>query len=285
MLNSHKQTVVLSLGAGVQSSVLLLLACRGILPKPDLAIFADTQWEPKAVYSHLWWLAEQADAAGIPVFIGTAGNLKADALRSMVPRTIEQGSRAASMPLFTLGHDGKTGMIRRQCTKEYKLEVVTQAIRSLAGLTKGQRAPVDLHVTQWIGISIDEKQRMRVSQHRWLTNEYPLIGWPTPFLARPWSRADCQSWFTEHCPSRTLPRSSCIGCPFHSDEEWAAMRENSPQEFADACDFDHAIRQHGGLRGETFLHRSCVPLGQVDFAVPDPRQLSFASECLGMCGV
>ena len=33
---------VLSLGAGVQSSTLLLMSCRGVLPKLDAAIFADT---------------------------------------------------------------------------------------------------------------------------------------------------------------------------------------------------------------------------------------------------
>ena len=281
-----KTYIVLSLGAGVQSSVLLLLACRGAIPKPDVTIFADTQWEPQAVYQHLWWLAEQAEKAGIPVIVASAGDLKADALRSMVRGTIEQGSRAVSMPLFTLGTDGKVGMIRRQCTKEYKLEVVVNAVRSWVGLAKGQRAPATLSISQWIGISMDEKTRMRMSPHRWLINEYPLIGWPTNYLGeRPWTRAMCRSWFAEHYPGRSLPRSACLGCPFHSDEEWASMRDNSPAEFADACEFDSAIRQHGGLRGKTFLHRSCIPLAEVDFSTPDPRQLSFATECLGMCGI
>ena len=48
---------VLSLGAGVQSTTLALLAVRGeIGPMPDCAIFADTGWEPRAVYEHLTWL-------------------------------------------------------------------------------------------------------------------------------------------------------------------------------------------------------------------------------------
>ena len=37
---------ILSLGAGVQSSVVLLMSIKGILPRLDAAIFADTQWEP-----------------------------------------------------------------------------------------------------------------------------------------------------------------------------------------------------------------------------------------------
>ncbi len=49
---------VLSLGAGVQSTTLALMAAHGeIGPMPDCAIFADTGWEPAAVYEHLDWLA------------------------------------------------------------------------------------------------------------------------------------------------------------------------------------------------------------------------------------
>lgn len=45
---------ILSLGAGVQSTTLALMAAHGeIGPMPDCAIFADTGWEPKAVYEHL----------------------------------------------------------------------------------------------------------------------------------------------------------------------------------------------------------------------------------------
>ena len=51
---------VLSLGAGVQSSTLALMAAHGeIEPMPDCAIFADTGDEPKAVYEWLVWLETQ----------------------------------------------------------------------------------------------------------------------------------------------------------------------------------------------------------------------------------
>jgi len=44
----------LSLGASVQSTTMALMAAHGhIGPMPDCAIFADTGWEPKAVYDHL----------------------------------------------------------------------------------------------------------------------------------------------------------------------------------------------------------------------------------------
>lgn len=50
----------LSLGAGVQSSTMALMAAKGeITPMPDAAIFADTSAEPQAVYDWLDWLIKQ----------------------------------------------------------------------------------------------------------------------------------------------------------------------------------------------------------------------------------
>lgn len=59
---------VISLGAGVQSTTLLLMAVHGeITPKPEYAIFSDTGWEPTKVYKHLELLRMIAKKAGIKV--------------------------------------------------------------------------------------------------------------------------------------------------------------------------------------------------------------------------
>ena len=51
---------VISLGGGVQSSVMALMANEGEFGRlPDCAIFADTRWEPPSIYEHLEWLAGQ----------------------------------------------------------------------------------------------------------------------------------------------------------------------------------------------------------------------------------
>ena len=48
---------IISLGAGVQSSTMALMAAAGeITPMPTCAIFADTQDEPASVYKWLDWL-------------------------------------------------------------------------------------------------------------------------------------------------------------------------------------------------------------------------------------
>jgi 3'-phosphoadenosine 5'-phosphosulfate sulfotransferase (PAPS reductase)/FAD synthetase len=67
---------ILSLGAGVQSTTVLLMSCKGVLPKLDMAIFADTGWEPPAVYEHLAWLEREAALNGIPVHRVSKSNIR-----------------------------------------------------------------------------------------------------------------------------------------------------------------------------------------------------------------
>tara|TARA_Y100000310_G_C20434133_1_gene692906 strand:+ start:47 stop:319 length:273 start_codon:yes stop_codon:yes gene_type:complete len=68
---------IISLGAGVQSSTMALMAAKGeITPMPDGAIFADTQWEPNHVYK---WLDFIEKNVPFPIYRVTAGNLTEDA--------------------------------------------------------------------------------------------------------------------------------------------------------------------------------------------------------------
>ena len=276
---------VLSLGAGVQSSTCLLMSLAGELPRLDAAVFADTGWEPKAVYQHLERLEATAQAGGVPVHRVGAGNLRRDAL--------DPDHHFASLPLFVRRADGGRGMIRRQCTREYKLTPIRRQVRALyerAGRPSGG-------VEQWLGISLDETHRMRASDVRYITLRYVLV-------EQRMTRADCQRWLDAHgWPG--VPRSSCIGCPYHSDRQWVELREHAPQEWADAVAFDRAIR-HGhpaaihktALRGKAFLHPSLRPLDQVDLAPPtrvgrsdaDAAKAAdeadgFGNDCQGVCGV
>jgi hypothetical protein len=264
---------VLSLGAGVQSTTVLLMATAGELPRLDAAVFADTGWEPRAVYEHLARVQAAAEQAGIAVYRVTKGNLRRDAL--------DPAHRFASMPLHVRNLDGGKGMIRRQCTREYKLDPIRRAVRQL--WQQAGRPPVE----QWIGISLDEAHRMRTSDVRYITNVYPLVD-------RRMTRWDCQRWLTAH-GWRNVPKSACIGCPFRSDHEWRWLRDHEPDAWADAIAFDRAIRHghqggKGELLGQAFLHASLVPLDEADLSTPqDHGQLSlldgFGMECEGMCGI
>lgn len=84
------------------------------------------------------------------------------------------------------------------------------------------------------------------------------------------------------------PKSACIGCPFHPDAAWRRIRDHDPEAWADAVDVDRRIRTGvRRLRGEVFLHRSAVPLGEADLSTAADRgQLDlWPNKCEGLCGV
>jgi hypothetical protein len=65
----------------VQSTTLALMAAHGeIGPMPDLAIFADTGWEPARVYEHLDWLSSP-DVLPFPIHTVSAGNIRDGLMR------------------------------------------------------------------------------------------------------------------------------------------------------------------------------------------------------------
>lgn len=243
---------VLSLGAGVQSTTLALLALEDALPKPDFAIFADTGWEPRRVYEHLDRLTEVLAGGGVPVLRVSKGSLRDDA--------INPDHRYASVPYFVRNPDGTEGMGRRQCTSEYKLAPINRKVRELLGAAPPgfRRVPKGRIAEQWIGFSSDEM--MRVNDHRdgvsYIVKRYPLIELQM-------DRKACQRWLERHGWA-TVTKSACIGCPYHGNRQWRDLRDNHPGEWADAIEFDAAIRKGGSrglpLNGEAFLHRSRVPL-------------------------
>jgi hypothetical protein len=246
---------VISLGAGVQSSTMALMAAHGELtPMPDYAVFADTGAEPKAIYQWLDWLETQLP---FPVHRVSAGNLRDDLLESAKTR-----ERVASPPLFS-----GTGMLWRQCTQEYKIA----PIQKILGKSE---------CVLWIGISTDEAQRMKPSQRKNIKNRWPLIEVGM-------SRNQCLTWMKKN--NYPLPsKSSCTFCPYHDDATWRQIKLNDPESFADAVLVDKAIRGGIGKTTQTlYLHRSCKPLDEVDFrTLDDVGQLSmFGNECEGMCGV
>lgn len=287
---------ILNLGAGVQSTTVLLMSCRGVLPKLDHAIFADTGWEPAAVYEHLAWLAKQST---VPIHVVSAGNIRDNSVNGTLGgRAKGRGERFATMPLFIINPDGSQGMIRRQCTQEFKIEPIEKFIkRELLGLRPRQRAPKVPVVRQWYGISRDEFTRTRKPEAAWKSHYYPLVG--VEFIGEKMvmtdgpslTRAGCLEWLADN-GYPTPPRSACIGCPFHSNAEWRDLKDNRPAEFSDACDFDEQIRRSVGRNGIGYLHRSCKPLREVDFRTDfDKGQLPLfeiggvaRDECLGMCG-
>jgi hypothetical protein len=173
--------------------------------------------------------------------------------------------------------NGDRAMGRRQCTMEYKITPLTKKTRELMGLVPRQRAK-EVLCEMLIGISTDEALRMKPSQEAWKLHRWPLI-------EKSMSRNDCLRWM-ERKGYPLPPKSSCIGCPFHNDDEWRSIRADT-EAWADALEVDAAIRNQPKIKGQQFMHRSCVPLAEVDLSTAaDHGQVDmFNNECEGMCGV
>ena len=284
---------ILSLGAGVQSSCLALMAQEGLTKhKPDFMIFADTGWEPKFVYEHVEYLKKAITIC--PIITVERGNLREDLIKAANP---EPGSReeeksfagrVPNPPLFAARpNGGRVGMLYRQCTHDYKVIPIQKKMRELLGVKPRYRVPKDMIVEQWIGISTDEAMRMKEARMPWLTSRWPLIEMKM-------SRADCLQWYRDIKKHPMPGKSSCIGCPYHHNDQWKNMQKNYPEDWEDACDLDDKIR-HGLKNTETelFLHKSAKPLRSIDFQAPKPQQNlfgetfdeEFADECEGLCGV
>ena len=257
---------VLSFGAGVQSSTLLMLYENGVLPNPpDFAIFADTQAEPQAVYK---WLKFIRKKTKIPIYIFTRGDLAED----YIVTSGITGKDFNILPVHSLNSKGNPGIGKRQCTRDYKIDVIYQGIRMILRYEKGEPQG-DTSVEMVIGISLDEIQRMKTSMLAWVKNSYPLVDMG-------WTRDNCKEYFAKlNFP--TPPRSSCYFCPFRSNNQWLDLKRNHKYDWRKALKIDKALR----ARGE-FLHRSLVPLIDADLKEKDNPQIDgIVNECSGICGV
>lgn len=297
-----KQFHILNLGAGVQSTTLYLMSMRDQVPKFDLAIFADTQDEPHSVYEHLAWLKS---LGGPEIRTYTAGRLGDD----LIHGRNTTGGRFAAIPAFTTADGGgKVGRTRRQCSKEYKTEVIERAIRrDVLGLKPGGRVTrrrigpatfgyfangEEVSVHRYFGISYDE--RSRASRIYELFLDKAGYSCHFPLLDRFMTRANCIDWLRAfgNVPHE-VPRSACVYCPFHSDLEWQRLKDTGGSDWARAVEIDAALRASGSVANRDmnqtmYVHRSCKPLTQIEFKPHDnakEMQLGFGLECEGVCGV
>ena len=256
---------VLSYGGGVQSSALLFAACHGDTPdgvRPDIVIFADTQWEPPGVMAYIKEATRYAEGYGIRVLTTTYGSIRSP-------------HGASVMPVFVTRPDGTEGITPRQCTDRYKIRPLRKALRSHLGYQRGQRLTHDIEM--WLGISIDEAHRMKPSQETRTTHRYPLI-------EMEWSRSKCKS-YVEQLGLPVPQKSSCVGCPYHSNRYFLDMKRDRPREWQEAVDFDDKIRSDPDyfktLKGTPYLHRNREPLETV-YLQEDQLEL-FGEECSGYC--
>lgn len=280
---------VLSLGLGVQSTALYYMSSMGILPRVDYAIFSDPGKEKQKTYAYLEYLKKWMEKNdGIPIIVRTDKNLYKDLLSG----ENSSSNRIASILAFTDNEDGTVSILRRQCTNEYKIEIVIRAIRDLYKLPARKRLP---STEIWQGITLDEIQRCSIPPNNQLIYVYPFVGYQTTKKGGSQKLSDIDKmlmnrnnvihWYKKN-NLPVPPRSACIFCPFQNNQEWQQLKE-SPQEFKEAIKIDKSIRNSSkrGIQQPIFLHRSCKPITQVDFAKNNGETLFSEDECSGFCRV
>lgn len=270
---------IISLGAGVQSSTMALMAAHGEFDvMPDAAIFCDTQAEPDEVYEWLEYLKKEITA--FPVYEVTKGSLVEDSLKVKIGPKTGVPRVDVCIPAFSRLDDGRVGLMGRKCTMDYKVKAFDRKAKELFGHVKNSRLPKEAVVSSWVGISKDEAHRMKPSREQWKTNRYPLI-------EKDMARGHCLEWM-EVKGYEAPPRSACYFCPFHDDKEWERMKRDDKKSFDMSVKFEKdlqaAVLQDKAMKGTPWLHSSCKPLSEITFDVNKSLDL-FGNECEGMCGV
>lgn len=269
---------ILSLGAGVQSSTLLMKIYNGEIAPVDYAMFADTGNEPEEVYEWFEYLREKvSDKINIVIVKNekNTGNIAEDILSEV--------GFFASIPVYTKNKDtGKPGITLRTCTDRYKIRPITEKVREVLGVGSLRGKVVEIVM----GISSDEVQRAKYPPNQWQVNCYPLV-------ENNISRHQCLEYFGKLGMPKP-PRSACIICPYHSNSEWKRIKDTSPKEFDYAIKFDEELRSSdtksqfvNKLDSELFLYKEKIPLKEATFE-ENTEQFQgslFDDECEGYCGV
>lgn len=228
---------ILSYGGGRQTVAMLVLVAKGVLPRPDRIVTADTSREVGTTWSYL--------NEHVQPFLANYGMAVEVAPHSLATVDVYAHNGDLLLPAYT-----ESGKLPTYCSNEWKGRVVQRYLRA-EGITKAM---------QWIGFAFDERKRWNKEETAgpW-QQRFPLV----ELMIR---TVDCPAIIR----SAGLPvpfKSRCWNCPHQTNEEW---RELPPDEFEKACLLDEEVREndtHGGV----WLHESRVPLRVADLSAPDRK--------------
>jgi len=247
----------ISYGGGVQSTAMLVLACRGELGYPVTdALFAnvgDDSEHPATLTfvreTAIPWAAER----GIQVH-----ELR-KVMRNGESRTLWQDlmwdSRTINIPVRM--DNGAPG--NRNCTHSYKVQVVGKWL-------KANGATADNPATVCIGISTDEIQR--VNNKKAMPYENPVY----PLIDLGLDRSRCIT-IIKDAGLPVPPKSSCFFCPFHRPAMWSEMRRDEPELFWKAADLEATLNQRRDTLGKDHVYLT-------RFAKPLPEAIAEAQDML-----
>ena len=251
---------ILSCGAGMQSTALALMSCENALaarkgweipnkdvPIYDLVIFCDLGMEPSWVLMQWQFIEKACDSAGIPHKL-----LHTDLYGHLMENFGER--RTVSIPWWTLGDDGKKSKMPRNCTIDFKIEMISKYIRwEVLGYRKGQRLKDhdkkahEMHM----GFSLEEERRCNESPNPMFVNKFPLV-------RMGWTRAESYAYCLDVWGLDTKA-SACSFCPFHQNYFFKYLKENHPDEYAAVVEVDNLLRDKNPkppMDSDLFISRS-----------------------------
>jgi len=224
----------------------------GTLPPIDAVIYLDSGWEPNYVLHYATYLRHLCHEHKIP-FLHTKGPSIRDDLNNVIhARTTNQPYKHLSIPLFTLDENGKRGQLPRRCTRAFRLAPLFKTLRSQIIPPQSQNGNPKPWIKVLLGITTDEKHRAKPSREKWKINAFPLLDLRA-------DRHDCISYLSTH--NHPIPyRSSCVCCPYRSNDGWATLKKLDPENWRAACDLDYAVRNLSRRHTQLFLHQSRIAL-------------------------
>lgn len=252
--SSHCSTV-LNYGGGRQTVAMCVLIARGILPRPDVIVMADTGRENPSTWEYL----EQH----VTPYLAQHGLTVEIAPHSLATVDLYDNQGLTLMPVYT-----PTGKTRTYCSNEWKRRVVDRYLRS-KGIQSG---------TRWIGFGFDEKRRW-AGMHGKTEGKWTTI---CPLVDLMINTATC----LKIIEAAGLPQphhSACWMCPHKRNAEWRHIRDNYPEHWLKAIALDEEVREHDD-RNAVFLHHDRVPLREANIDV-DESEGKIQQCTLGVCFV
>ena len=274
---------ILSCGAGMQSSALHLMSCENALAKIrgeppvwpqvpiyDISIFCDLGFEPPWVKKQVEFLANAGHSCGVPLVI-LDSPLYTDFMANFGER------RTISIPWWTIRDDGHKSKLPRNCTIDYKVELISKYVRGeLLGYKKGQRLREEDKKAheRHMGFSAEEARRCKASPNPMFVNKFPLVEMGL-------TRADNFAYIKEVWGLETKA-SACSFCPFHKNYFFKFLRENEPEQYAQVVGVDELLRDKNPkppMDSDLFISRSRKRL--MDLTDEDCNE----AECFEYCGM
>lgn len=227
----------LSLGGGVHSTVLPLMACENLetpgkyplVPNYAAIIFCDLGLEAPWVYEQVRFVMEACSKRGMPVII-----LRTNLYQNFIERFGK--SRVVSIPFWSVGREGRHAKMKRQCTLDYKVLQIQKFIRwNLLGYRKGRHdRPWDLGEHQMhIGFSAEEQSRIFDSYNPFYKNKFPL--WQMGL-----ERKDNYAYLLERW-GLDAKGSACAFCPYHRNYFFKHIKMHVEKLWKQLVEFDRIL--------------------------------------------